>query len=118
MTFYERYVALCEERGIGPTSTQMQRVTGVSSSALTQWKSLKSLPKATILGNIAKFFEVSIEHLIGLSNLRTTSLSEQHKLLIEAYEAADQRGKNRIIQVCMSELDAAESRRVLEEEQA
>jgi len=115
MTFYERYIELCQQKGIKPTSVQMQQVTGISSSALTQWKTLKSLPTAAILGNLAKYFEVSVEYLIGLSTLRSNTLSEQQQLLLEAYDAADQRGKNKIIQVCMNEQDKAEERRVKEE---
>jgi len=115
MTFYERYISLCQEKEIKPTGVQMQQITGITSSALTQWKNLKSLPTAEILGNLAKYFEVSIEYLIGLSNLRSNTLSEQQQLLLEAYDMADQRGKNKIVQVCMNEQDKAEERRIKEE---
>ncbi len=108
---------MCQERGIKPTGTDMQQVTGISSSALTQWKNLKSLPTAAILGNLAKYFKVSVEYLIGLTNLKSNTLDEQQLLLLEAYDMADQRGKNKIVQVCLNEQDKAEERRIAKEGQ-
>lgn len=121
MTFYERYIDLCHKCGIKPTGSQMQQITGITSSALTQWKTLKSLPTAAILGSLAKYFKVSVDYLIGLSDESNTPsletlLSDDERLLIEAFRMADAEGRQEIIYTCRAEKKKAEARRVREEE--
>lgn len=38
MTFYERFEALCNVRGLRPQSDEIINVAGVSSPAITGWK--------------------------------------------------------------------------------
>ena len=50
--------------------------------------------------------------------LNECKLSEDERMLIEAFRAADSKGRFRIIQVCMNELDAAESRLIQQDGKA
>ena len=50
--------------------------------------------------------------------LNERKLSEDERMLIEAFRAADSKGRFRIIQVCMNVLDEAEARRVQQDGKA
>lgn len=69
MTFWDKYEHLCFERGISPTGTEMQSVTGVSSAAITNWKTRNSKPKDyKIFSALADYFHVDVRYLLGLIN--------------------------------------------------
>lgn len=111
MTFYERFEGLCSEVGLKPQSKEMLEVTGVSSPAISNWSKKGALPNAEVLCRIAKHFQVTTDYLLGLNELRQEktipALTEQERLLLEAYRVASVQGQFHIIQVCMNERDAA-----------
>lgn len=110
MTFYERYETLCAERGVKPQTQEMLDVAGVKSPSVSGWKS-GSQPKADVLCRLAKYFDVTTDYLLGLSEVRNAhavpALTEQERLLLSAFRAATVEGQFHIIQVCMNERDAA-----------
>lgn len=109
MTFYERYEMLCSEHGMKPQTQEMLDIAGVKSPSVSGWKS-GSQPKADVLSRLAKYFDVTTDFLLGLSELRkpqTCTLSEEEMLLLEAYRSASTQGRFHIIQVCMNEKTAA-----------
>ena len=59
---FEKYEALCEERGI--TSYQVSKDTGIAQSTLSDWKSGRSNPKVDKLKILADYFGVSIEYFL------------------------------------------------------
>ena len=105
MTFYSRFEELCSEKGLKPQSTKMQEITGVSSPAISNWKNKDSLPSADVLCRIAKYFSVSTDYLLGLSNVRFLAsdavLSEHEAYLLEIFREADPKGKFEIIHTCV-----------------
>jgi transcriptional regulator with XRE-family HTH domain len=111
MTFYERYELLCGERSMKPQTQEMQDITGVSSPSISGWKN-GSMPKADVLCRLARYFDVTTDYLLGLSEVRKSqaipSLTEQEQLLLSAFRSVGAAGQFRIIQVCMNERDAAE----------
>lgn len=56
MTFYERYEALCAERGMKPQTPEMLAVAGVSSPSVSGWKN-GSQPKIDVICRLSKYFE-------------------------------------------------------------
>ena len=60
--FYQRYAELCRKRGISP-SKGLQEM-GLSSGNLLNWKNGR-IPKTEVLNKIARYFEVSLDYLMG-----------------------------------------------------
>lgn len=108
MTFYERYEELCSERGMKPQTQEMLDILGVTSPTITGWKKGSS-PKIEAVISLARFFGVTTDYILGLSELRNPGdiLSEEERLLVNAYKTSNAQGRFRIIQVCMNELDNA-----------
>lgn len=106
MTFYDRYELLCNEHGVKAQNQEIMSVTGVTSGSISGWKK-GAMPKVEIICRLAKHFNVSSDYLLGLSELRnpvpTITISEEERLLLEAYHTATVEGKFNIIQVCMNE---------------
>lgn len=106
MTFYERYEALCAERGMKPQTPEMLAVAGVSSPSVSGWKN-GSQPKIDVICRLSKYFEVTADYLIGLSEVRNPQaivLSDHEQLLVNAFRSADAEGQQNIIFACQLEL--------------
>ena len=114
MTFYDRYEALCAERGLNPQSREMFEVTGVTSGTISGWKR-GSEPRPSALIRIARFFDVSVDYLLGLSEVRNGRLSNHEQLLVEAFRLADAEGQQEIIYACRNEKHRAEEKLAREE---
>ncbi len=104
MSFYERYEALCAEKGMKPQNPEMFKVSQVTSGAVSGWKK-GALPKGDVLCRLAQYFEVTTDYLLGLSPVRNpeSSLTEEERILIEAYRSASAQGRFNIIHACMTE---------------
>ena len=115
MDFYSRYQALCEERGLNVQSREMFAVAGVTSGTVSGWKR-GAEPRPSVLARLAAFFGVSVDYLLGLSEVRNAGLSRHEQLLIDAFRMADEDGQQEIICVCRNEKHRAESRTARHEE--
>lgn len=108
MSFYERYVELCTERGMKPQNPEMQHIAGVSSGAISGWKKGAD-PKIEILIRLSKHFGVTTDYLLGLSEIRnftsTVSLSDMEQLLIDTFRTVGATGQANIIHACLTERD-------------
>ncbi len=62
-SMYSKYVELRDKKGVNDST--VSRTLGIPQSTFTDWKSGKSSPKLQKLLKIAKYFEVSLEELIG-----------------------------------------------------
>lgn len=67
MTFYERYKMLCNE--IGKTPTGVGNELNVDRSTVNYWKNGHT-PKRPILLRIADYFNVSVDFLVGNTDIR------------------------------------------------
>lgn len=108
MTFYERYEQLCSERGMKPQTQEILDILGVTSPTISGWKKGSS-PKIEAVCCLARYFGVSTDYLMGLSELRSPAmaLTDEERLLLNSYRNSSTQGRFRIIQVCMNESDAA-----------
>lgn len=66
IVLYEKVEALLQERGV--TAYQAAQEIGISPTVFYEWKSGKSCPKVDKMYLIARYFGVSIEHLIGMDS--------------------------------------------------
>ena len=116
--FYDKLLDICNERGLKITNVVNEL--GMSSGNISKWKNGVE-PRGSVISKFAEYFGVE-GYYFSESGKRTehskrnNALSEDEWTLIEAFRAADSKGRFRIIQACMNELDAAEARRVREEE--
>ncbi len=68
--FFERYSALCKERGETPNS--IAKIIGASSGSVTAWKN-GTAPRNATLTKIADYFGVSTDYLLGKEKAPTVS---------------------------------------------
>ena len=66
MTYVERIKQLREEDGL--TQTQLAEATGFSQSAIAYWERGERTPSVEVIIKLAKFFGVSTDYLLGLSD--------------------------------------------------
>ncbi len=64
--FAERLKELREEKNL--TFKELAEQTGLSKSALCFWENDKRTPNAEAIVTLAKFFKVSADYLLGLSD--------------------------------------------------
>lgn len=89
MTFYEHLHLLMREKNV--TAKQVTQDLQISKNSFTYWKKNGNIPKGDILESLAKYFDCSIDYLVGKANIKkepTTqneqSVSEDLQNLIEA----------------------------------
>lgn len=59
----EQILFLRKERGI--TQEQLSSTLGVSNQAVSKWESGQCCPDITLLPDIAKYFDISVDELLG-----------------------------------------------------
>ena len=69
--FYDRFIQLCEQKGVKPTRAAIEN--GIARSAVSNWKSnwakgIESLPSTTNANALAEYFGVSVDYLVGNVN--------------------------------------------------
>lgn len=79
MTFWERYVRLCMEKGKSPNGVAKEL--GLSSGSVTAWKNGKT-PHSTTLHKIADYFGVTVNYLLGKTEQKE-KLPESNEEFIE-----------------------------------
>ena len=117
MEFYSRYEALCAERGLSAQSKEMFSVTGVTTGTISGWKK-DSEPRPSVLRNIADYFGVSVDYLLGRSNMRDSQLSKHEQLIVDAFRLADEIGQQEIIYTCRKEMHHTRERLEKKQERA
>lgn len=68
MSFYERYLKCCKERGIHPAAQATADQLGCSRSNISTFAKTGITPKGDIVANAAKMLEVSADYLLGLTD--------------------------------------------------
>lgn len=96
--FYERFMALCKERG--KSAAAVVRDMGLNNSAPTTWKR-GSIPKGDTLQRLADYFGVSVDYLMGLTKdpgAKTLSLPDSQ--LSDKIDDADAELVDTVHQIC------------------
>lgn len=61
LSFYNKYIRLCTEKGISPSAAAIE--IGIRKSNVTYWKSNRNNPSDATLKKIADYFGVTVEYL-------------------------------------------------------
>lgn len=88
---YDRFEDLLKRKGL--KVADLSRLTGLSSTVFSEWKSGKSIPKTDKLIKIAKALDTTVEYLVTGENeqanpLYTNEQIEQAMRFLDQYEAA------------------------------
>ncbi len=67
----ERILELCQERGV--TQKQLADAVKVSTGNVSDWKKGKAKPSLDVVARIAAFFNVSIDYLVGRTDVPNTA---------------------------------------------
>ena len=121
MSVVERILELQNESGL--KDKQFEINAGLSNGAIGKWKRGIQSPNIDSIIAVARYFKVSTDYILGLSDIRTPAsiagcLSEHEVLLIESFREADANGQQEIICVCRTEKRKAAERLVMQEGQA
>lgn len=65
--FYDRYLELCNEKGVSPSKAALSN--GISKTSVTRWKD-GAVPNPDILSSFASYFNVSIDYLLGNTDIK------------------------------------------------
>lgn len=112
MTFAKRLKQLRATKNISQAA--LADILGVTQQAVGKWECDKATPDYTILINIAKYFNVSIDYMLKTSSLsevtgKNTALSDaitpEELQLIKNYRKLDKRGKRAVNYTLNNELE-------------
>lgn len=65
--FYNRFLELCEKKGVKPTP--LLKSLNVSPSISDNWKKPNTYPKGDTLKSLANYFDVSVDYLLGRTEI-------------------------------------------------
>mgnify|MGYP002559361789 CR=1 FL=1 len=104
MSFYDRYELLCNERGFTGQSQQAFTEIGLKSGTVGDWRKNGNIPAAKYLIQLSRFFEVSIDYLVGETDVRNkaVALSSEEETLIEVFRSVNQLERFEIINTIMN----------------
>ena len=71
--FYDKFAALCAEKGISCNKAAIDL--GLSNSTVTKWKKTGATPRSDILAKVADYFRVSIPELICSESEKSPAVS-------------------------------------------
>lgn len=78
--FFDRFSDLCTN--IGKTPTGVGREIGISKATVSYWKQ-GNTPKPDALSKIAQYFDVSVDYLIGKTDIKSPQpTSEDDEMLV------------------------------------
>ena len=80
MSFYDRYAAICRERGLDPCSQRAPKLFGTNRAIISIWGTKGTTPKGDTVAIIASALNVSADYLLGRTDDPTDwSNARNHK---------------------------------------
>lgn len=77
MSFYDRFVLLCDKKGVKPSRAASD--CNINRSNVTNWKNNGYTPRSDVLQRIASYFDVSVGYLLG-EDKKTPLINEDEEL--------------------------------------
>ena len=110
MDIMERIQSLKEEAGL--LDRDVERGAGIADSSIARWRRGVCKPGLANIVRLSIFFGVSLDYLLGLSDLReraehASHLSEDEKRLLAMYRDFPALDRFRLIHYCMHIADEA-----------
>ena len=96
--FWDRFYQLCISNNSKPNP--IAKDLGISSAVLTKWKNGVSYPNGEVLINIARYFDCSIDYLVGLSDEQYShnrEISSTDKELLEKLHFLSEHDKKEVL---------------------
>lgn len=78
--FYDKYIALCKRNNISPSRAAQE--IGFNKSSITNWKNNCYTPRKEILVSIAKYFNVSVDYLVGNEEQKNPATDDEIKFAL------------------------------------
>lgn len=102
---YNRFVELLQEKQITPY--KLSKETGIWQSTLSDWKLGKSTPKLDKLEKIAEYLGVTVDYLLGKTDIKENipkenDLSEKEQLLLKLFRCSSEENQELIIRMMKS----------------
>ena len=72
--FYDKYIKLCEGKGISPSKAAEE--IGFHKSSITNWKNNGYTPRREILVKLSDYFGVSVDYLLGAEPYSSVTISD------------------------------------------
>lgn len=72
--FYERYLMLCQKKGISPS--KVAEINGINKSNVSNWKNNGYTPRGETLQQLADYFGVSVDFLLGKEEEKDNNISK------------------------------------------
>ena len=94
--FYDLFKKLCDDRNISVSKACIEM--GLSRSIAAKWKNTKTNPSAEVLPKIAKYFNVSVDYLLGA----------EKKVKTPALTAKDERDISKKLEEALSQLESSQ----------
>lgn len=94
--FYDLFKKLCDDRNISVSKACIEM--GLSRSIAAKWKNTKTNPSAEVLPKIAKYFNVSVDYLLGA----------EEKVKTPALTAKDERDISKKLEEALSQLESSQ----------
>lgn len=95
VSFYERFVSLCEQNNIKPSRAAED--CGINRSNVSNWKNNGCTPRGAALQKIADYFNVSTDFLLGNSEQKEKPLINEDQELTEYVELLKNRPECRML---------------------
>ncbi len=93
MDFFERYCSLCAENGIKPMAHETAKKLKITNATITNWGKRGNKPKGDTLIEMALLFNVSVDYILGLTDIKTdfshSPYTEKEKQLLQAFAKLD-----------------------------
>lgn len=94
--FYDLFKKLCDDRNISVSKACIEM--GLSRSIAAKWKNTKTNPSAEVLPKIAKYFDVSVDYLLGAEEKEKTP----------ALTTKDERDISKKLEEALSQLESSQ----------
>ncbi len=96
MTISERIFEMLKKKQI--TQTQLANALNTKQSTIASWKKQGSQPSSTLIVDIARTLDVSVDYLLTGEEKEQRYFTKEEEKLLQAYRATDQIGKQRIME--------------------
>lgn len=84
--FYTKYEELCKAKGVSPSKAADEM--NINRASVTQWKNTPDIvPSGAILLKVSKYFNVSVDYLLGNETKGTPATDSDEALMFALYGA-------------------------------
>lgn len=98
---------LCKTKNM--TLKDLEKSIKVANSSIRRWD--KSIPNIVSVSKVAEFFNVSIDFIYYGGEIKATPKDERESMLVESFRKCDEKGKAKITQVTLNEMERTERER-------